>query len=121
MGVERTDYIIYGFVISPSALKKNNIDIWDDKFLPYMEGWPDVSEAIIYDGMNGEYVVFGSAIHKSHDYEGIPLKSVSYKDFFDEGKKSGITNKFIELFGKNIFNNELDDEDPQVIIFSHFH
>ncbi len=121
MGVDRTDYIIYGFNIPPAVAKENGVDIWDDKYLPFMEGRPGIFEAIVYDGMSGEYLVFGKVIHKSEDYEGIPLKTVSYKDFFDDSEKDAITQKFIELFGQNIYDNEIEDEEPQVIIFSHFH
>jgi hypothetical protein len=38
MGVNKTHYIIFGFKVHPNKLKSEKIDIWSDKFLPYIEG-----------------------------------------------------------------------------------
>jgi hypothetical protein len=119
MGVNKTHYIIFGFKVHPNKLKSEKIDIWSDKFLPYIEGHKDIPYTIIYDGMCGEYLVFGKLIHKDHDYDSFSFTSISYKDFFDDKENKEVTQAFIDLFGKEIFN-DLEDEEPQMLVFTHF-
>jgi len=40
MGLSRTDYIVYGWKLPLNMTDKdgNEINFWDDKFLPYIEG-----------------------------------------------------------------------------------
>lgn len=51
MGVDRTDYIIYGWKL-PYGLKNsdgNEIDFFEDKYLPYVEGHKGIQYTIIVD------------------------------------------------------------------------
>lgn len=120
MGVERTDYIIFGFKFDPAELKRNNIDIWDDKYLPFTEGHKGVTDTIVYDGMNGEYIVFGKLINKAEEYDGVGFHSISIKDFFDVEEERRLRDKFIELFGSQIYDG-LDKTNPEMMVFSHYH
>lgn len=120
MGVDRTDYIVFGFKMNPALFKSKKIDIWDNKYLPFMEGHPGITDTIVYDGMSGEYLVFGKLINRAEEHEGVNFTTISYKDFFDDEETKRVTEKFIELFGKEILD-ELDDDEPQMFVFSHYH
>lgn len=119
MGIDRTDYIIYGFKMNPSDLKSKGINIHDDKFLPYIAGHPGIKEVIVYDYMSGEYVVFGKLINRATGETGTDFTTISYKDFFDSESVDYIVGRFKELFGESIYN-DLDEEEPQFYIFSHY-
>ena len=72
MGVYRIDYIVYGWKL-PYELKNKNgkIDLWADKFLPYIEGHKGVEYTLISDGICGEYNVFGKLLnHAESDGDG---------------------------------------------------
>ena len=119
MGVDRTDYIIYGFKMKPSDLKSNGVNISDEKFLPYIEGHQGVKEIIVYDYMCGEYVVFGKLINQAADHEGTNFTVISYQDFFDDEERDFVTDNFKELFGESVYN-DLEEDEPQIFIFSHY-
>ena len=119
MGVDRTDYIVFGFKMSPELLKSKNISIDDDKYLPYIEGHKGEQDTIVYDYMMGKYVVFGKLINQSWDYEEGKFTTISYQDFFDDEETKRVTDKFIELFGQDVLD-ELEDDEPQMFVFSHY-
>jgi len=119
MGVDRTDYIVYGFKFKPNDLKQSGIDIWADKYLPYVEGHKGVTDIIVYDGMSGEYVVFGKLINKAEEHQGTGFTTISYRDFFDDDERERVTAKFRELFGDAIYD-DLEEDEPQMLVFSHY-
>jgi hypothetical protein len=119
MGITRTDFIIYGFKVNPEEISKRKIDLWSDLFRHYREGNKDIPYVIVYDGMNEDYLVFGKIIQSTNDYDGIPLTKISYKDFFNDDENDSLTDAFIDLFGEEIYDT-LEEEDPEIIIFSHF-
>jgi hypothetical protein len=119
MGVDRTDYIVYGFKLHPNDLKAKGISIHDDKYLPYMEGHPDIVDVIVYDAMSGKYVVFGNLINKAEEHEGTIFTTISYKDFFDDEERRRVTDKFKELFGDAVYG-DLEEDEPQMFVFSHY-
>ena len=48
MAINKTDYIIYGWKL-PYMVKDMNgeeLDLWDDKFLPYIEGHKNIQYSI---------------------------------------------------------------------------
>jgi hypothetical protein len=63
MGVDRTDYVIYGANVGASNVS------WDD-FEREMEGHPEAKFDIVYDGMSGNYAYAGKIIAVSDDHEG---------------------------------------------------
>jgi len=114
MGVDRTDYIVYGYKL-PYKLKNKNgiIDIWDNKFLPMIEGHKGEEFIIVSDGMSGEYNVFGLKISSCDEYTGWDFVELDIENLNAEKVKS----KYREIF-------EPSDEDvipePNLLIFSHF-
>lgn len=114
MSVDRTDFIVYGWKL-PYKLKNENgeIDLWADKFLPFIEGHKGVEYTLISDGMSGEYNVFGKLIaHATDDGNGWGFKNLDFTATNSEEVKS----KYKELF-------EIDTSpsEPYLFIFSHFH
>lgn len=119
MGVERTDYIVYGYKL-PYEIRNSNgdeIDFYEDyenekenKFLPLIEGHEGEEFTIVSDGMSAEYNVFGLLIKQS-DYDGWGFIELNFGNFDSEKVKS----KYKELFECEI------KEEPKLIIFSHFH
>jgi hypothetical protein len=113
MGVDRNDYIIYGWKL-PFELKNENgekIDIYDDKYLPYIEGRRGIEYIIIVDNTCGKYIVFGLLIETDRgDLEGWNFKSLDLTNLDSEQIKY----KYFELFGVNNIN------EPNLFIFSHY-
>lgn len=116
MGVDRTDYIIYGYKL-PYDLKnkKGDIDFWSDNLLPLIEGHPGEEFTLIRDGMCGRYNVFGLKINSGGDkYEGWDFVNLDLKNLDAERVKS----KYRQIF-------ELEDDEPvaepYLFIFSHFY
>ena len=107
MGVDRSDYIVYGWKMKYS----DDIDYYDDKFQKYLEGHPDVDETLVIDGMCGEYAVFGTYVdHVEDDGDGWEFKELAFEDFDSAHLK--------ELY-KELFGTEPEGE-PKLMIFSHF-
>lgn len=113
MGVDRTDYIMYGWKL-PYKIKDRNdevIDLWGDKLLPYVEGHKGVDERLIVDGMCGEYCVFGTTIKTGGDqYSGWT---------FEELNINGLDSTELRKKYSEIFNNEIEEE-PKLFLFSHY-
>lgn len=120
MGVERTDYIIYGFKMNPKEVEVFGVDIWDNKFLPYIEGHQGVQDILVNDAMNGEYLVFGKLINKQESGDEGKFTVINYQDFFDDQETNRITNLFKKLFGIAV-HFELANLDPEIYVFSHYH
>jgi hypothetical protein len=114
MSVNRTDYIVYGWKL-PYELKDSKgdkIDLWDDKYLPMIEGHKGEKYSIIIDGMMGDYVVFGMIIDYAYSDEGwsfIHLKNPTLDP-----------NELKDKYRK-VFDVEGEVANPYLFIFSHFH
>jgi hypothetical protein len=109
MGVYRRDYIVYGWKL-PYDLKDSNgdkINIWDDKFLPMIEGHKNEEFTLITDSMCGGYNVFGLLLNSSDEWDFVQL---DFSGLDPEKVKS----KYKELFGLS------DIEEPKLFIFSNF-
>lgn len=111
MGVDRTDYIVYGWKL-PYYMKINNeeIDWWDEKY----EEYSDEKMVLIPDVMSDEYVVFGQLITSADGrYEGWDFVNLDLTSLDSELVKF----KYRKLF-------ELDDDEfigkPTLFIFSAF-
>jgi len=112
MSVDRTDHIVYGWKL-PYDFKTPNgesIDLWDDKFLPMIEGHPGEDFTIISDGVIGKYSAFGINIASSPE-QGWGFLRI---EAVDSDKLFVAIRKFIETFGFE------PSEPPHLFIFSHF-
>ena len=115
MGVDRTDYIVYGYKLPyEMSNKKGPIDFWDENFEPTREGHEGEEFTLIIDGMCGRYSAFGLLIESGGDkYEGWDFVNLDFKNFDAEKVKA----KYREVF-------ELDEDEPvaepYLFIFSHF-
>lgn len=108
MGMDRSDYIIYGWIISDDSLK--HIDFFDDKFLPYVEGHPGEDFCIVRNESTRS-VAIGYRIAQNHDDangwgRGTPLENIT------RGTHAYVHEKFGELFGFNT------NTDPKIFILS---
>lgn len=114
MGVDRTDYLIYGWKLPINFVNSNGpIDIWDEKFRPYMEGHKGIDFSLIFDGMGGKYTVFGKRIaFATDDGDGWGFMEL---DLSKIGSPGFTKDKF-----KEIFEIEPPSE-PSLFIFSHWH
>jgi len=115
MGVDRTDYIMFGWKL-PYEIKNSKgveLDLWDDKYLPMIEGHTDERFSIIRDGMSGEYMVFGLSLGNSEIYTGWEFTSLKLDKLDPEELKT----KYREVF-------DLDEKEiiaePYLFIFSHY-
>lgn len=105
----RTDYIVYGFKLP----EMKDINLWDDKYLPYIEGHPGIEYTIIRGEEEvGEeevdYVVFGKLIGMDND--GWNFKSIDFKRLFAKD----VQEKYTEVFGIECM------AEPNLFIFSNY-
>lgn len=63
MGVDRTDYLVWGAKVNVKQVS------WD-AHIAELEGRPDARFDLIHDGMNGEYAVAGKIIYSADGCEG---------------------------------------------------
>ena len=112
MSVDRRDYIIYGWKLPYNMKNRNNekLNLWDDKFLPLVEGHKNEEFRIIQDQMCGKYTVFGYKVMSNDD--GWEFKDIVFNDSFNYLK---LKNRYVELF-----DNEIPETEPTLFIFSHF-
>ncbi len=108
MKTDRSDYIVYGWKLPPVIKNSNDneIDLWDDKFLPMIEGRPNEEFTII---RGNDYTVFGLLLNVCDggwDFETI------YPTNLDPEM---VKNKY-----NNLFNNQIEMPDPTLFIFSHY-
>lgn len=103
MGVDRTDFIMYGYKLN------DDLDIWDDKFIEYIE-WKTDSLALMDGGMNESPNMFGFVIESADKYEGFDVIELDFN--IDNNKKEELIEKAKELF--NITT------EPKYFVFSRF-
>lgn len=114
MGVDRSDYIVYGWKLPNEYEDKNGeiIDVWDEKFDKLINFSPVKGTLVIIDdGMAGEYTVFGKLISSSCDtYEGWDFTPIDILNFPEEE----LNEEFFRTF------NNLPPSAPSAFIFSKF-
>lgn len=114
MGVDRSDYLIYGYKMPPDYLASKGVEIFEgDKYMPYIEGWKCEDYVIVHDQMAGKYCVFGYKIlyanEQGFDFVQLPSAILPVKT-------EQIEAKFKELFGFG--PDELGE--PKVLLFTHY-
>lgn len=116
MGVNRKDYIIYGWKLPYNMKDKdgNKIDPYDGEFVKYNDNENEGEITLIEDGMCGEYMVFGylvKAYGSDTDwYEGWG---------FAELDTDAIDKAYLETLFDKLFGHK-DDMKPKLFIFSHY-
>lgn len=104
MGVDRTDYVIYGVDVG-----YDNVDY--DNFEDEIDGAPDAPFRIIYDGMSGKYAYAGYICAEGDLYEG-----------FGDGVALSPTNDDFMNAMMHVINRfpHVDQKDFKLIAVSHF-
>lgn len=111
MGVDRTDYIVYGWKLPYKIEGKNGpIDMWSDKFLPMIEGHPGEKYFICNDGMCAKYNVFGVLVDTSDDYEGWLFQELT----IPKVDVTDLKNRYTDIFESE------PQVEPTLFIFSHY-
>ena len=106
--IDRTDYIVYGYKIPKTISDK--IDMFDDKYLPMVEGHENEEFSLIIDYMSGTCNVFGIILERDDD--GWDFVDLNFSNL--DAKK--VKSKYCELF-----DLEKSDslEEPRIFIFTH--
>lgn len=75
MGVDRTDYLMWGAKVDPDDVSKRY-----DELEPEMYGEDGRRFDLVYDGMGGKYAVAGKVIAQSGKYDGLEFCEISQAD-----------------------------------------
>lgn len=106
MGVDRTDYLMFGTDIGPEAFER-------DEFEAEMDGAPERRFDIVYDGMSGKYAIAGKIIATSDPYDGFEMAKI------DPGKLD-VDRAALAAAVSDAFGRQLSADDFSLILFSHF-
>jgi hypothetical protein len=118
MGVDITTHLIFGFKGHPKDLKQHNINIWNDKFLPYTEGHEGIIDTLVKDDAD-TYFIFGRSL-SALDWEDGKIHTIQYQHIglIEETKR--LKKLFIQLFGQDVWDS-IDNKEPQLMAFNHYH
>lgn len=102
--------LVFGWKLTdlPKDSDGDEIDPFEDKFLPYVEGHDGVKETIIYDQMCDEYMMFGILLGEVSDCGDFEYIDTSDLDAL------ALRDKFRE-----VFECDPPDELPRIILFIH--
>jgi len=108
MGVDRTDYLVVGW-----KLKK---ELYDD--LPEDAAMCD---NLIYDGMTGEYLVFGKIIATANEPEGFDFTEIKPESLvLMNAEVDELKTLFKELTGRQLMDCVESGTVAMAMLFSHF-
>lgn len=107
MGVERTDYLMFGVDVGADAYD------WE-KHGAESDGAPGRRFDIIYDGMSAKYCVAGKVIAESDPYEGF-----AGRKRIDPASLS-IDREELAAKLSDAFEKDVKPEDIGLVLFSHF-
>ena len=107
MGVNRSEHVMMGLF-----LKVLPFDQWDDKYLPYIEGWKDETLSIIEINQvcGDEGYVIGRIVVDGDNYEGIKLTEIK-----DTPAQSEVMEEILEKL-----KISATEEEIKLYIFSHW-
>lgn len=106
MGVDRTDYLMFGADVGYDAFD------WD-KHEAEAEGRPERRFDLVLDGMCGKYCIAGKIIARSDPAEGLEMVKI------DPGTL-GIDRTALAMAVTDAFGRKLTADDFSLILFSHF-
>ena len=106
MGVDRTDYLMFGTDVGYDAFN------WD-KHEKEVEGAPDARFNVVYDGMSGKYCIAGKIIATSDPYEGFEMARI-------DPAKFDLDPFALAASVSEAFDKKLTPQDFSLILFSHF-
>lgn len=111
MSIAKTTYVIYGYKLPYKMLDSNGdeIDFWNEKFLPIVEGWKGEPYSMIADGMSGEYRYFGQVLVEIDEFESKELDLSTLNP-------ESIQKRFKELFG-----NQKESYKLSLFVFNHYY
>ena len=104
MGVDRTDYLMFGADIGVEGFDRDN-------FEAEIDGAPGRRFDIIYDGMSGQYCLAGKIIAKSEPYEVFEMAKIDKLEF----DRDDLARTVSERIGRPVM-----PDDFSLILFSHF-
>ena len=104
MGVDRTDYLMFGADIGVNDFDR-------DKFEAEIDGAPGRKFDIIYDSMSGQYCLAGQIIAKSEPYDGFEMAKIEKLEFDRDGLARAVSERL---------ERAVMPEDFSLILFSHF-
>lgn len=106
MGVDRTDYLMFGADMGTEAFER-------DDFEAEIDGAPGARFDVVYDGMCGKYCIAGKIIATSDPYEGFEMAKI---DLNAVGfNPADIAASVSEAFGRKMLPSDF-----ALILFSHF-
>jgi hypothetical protein len=106
MGVDRTDYLMFGTDVGYESCDY-------DKFEAEICGEPNRRFDVVYDGMSGQYAIAGKIIATSDPYEGFEMAKI-------DPKKMDFDADHLAETVSEAFDRKLSANDFHLILFSHF-
>ena len=107
MGVNRTDYLMFGVDVGYDAFD------WD-KHEAEVEGSMGARFDIVFDGMSGQYCVAGKIIAASDEYAGFEGRKII------DPNNVAVDRDHLAAKISDAFGRPIKPEDLSLILFSHF-
>lgn len=106
MGVDRTDYLMFGVDLGAYAFD------WD-KHEAEADGAPDARFDIVHDSMSGKYCIAGKIIASSDPYEGFEMAKIEPNELgIDRGRLASVVG--------DAFGLRLSADDFSLLLFTHY-
>jgi hypothetical protein len=106
MGVDRTDYLMWGVDVGAEGFDY-------DKHEAEICGEPGARFDIVYDGMSGEYCIAGKIIAVSDPYEGFEATKIDPSKL--DVDRDALATVVSEAFGRTFAPSEFS-----LVLFTHF-
>lgn len=106
MGVDRTDYLMFGVDVGYDACDYDN-------FEAEICGEPNRRFDVVYDSMSGKYALAGKIIATSDPYEGFEMATIDPQNI--DVDRPALAAKVSEAFGRTI-----PADDFKLILFTHY-
>jgi hypothetical protein len=106
MGVDRTDYLMFGVDVGYDAFDWERHDAES-------QGAPNAKFDIVYDGMCGKYCIAGKIIAESEPYDGLTMTKIDPADL-------GIDRDELAAKLSDAFERRIEPKDFSLMLFSHF-